>query len=1004
MKKIIKLTIAYIILGNYNAQAQCWENINTATTDWRKNNSANTWNWTQENFDVYLTNQTGATQVKSPFWVTQGASTNNNPHLWDFRKYITADKKDFHPEDGWELVTKQFGILSNNESEKETNPFFALYNKYTGKLRCFLLIVNGENNFNTGAMLHIEFERGVRKTGLFQHMKPIAKEVLNFDPLINSQNPNFIINTNYYWLFSETVVAYDPCTCFEYPSTIGNTDSKVIFQYFLIQESDINAKINGTFKEKVTESKQSSSGNPSVSTSNLKTVDGIKGLVKAGQKGYKEYSKYKSDINKTLKQYTDSANRGRIWKDLQNLRSKNESLYDDLVTKLIPNPNEELSRDKFIKGEYVMNADEFYTIDDASFLLGLLDAAKPVIKTLPYIGAAIGAIDFLVTSTKDKEKSPELSVAPTIFEVDLTLEGTLETTASNALHQIYTPGSYTGANNFKPIYNNILGVFNILELPDFEFSLIKPNIFNITSYALNVGLENNCQKNKSNFNMTIPNNVVFKQYRPKSPLKYVVNPASDFEVVNIEAAIVTRFKGEDNLYLESPNDFNSTLAIPFHDIINTTSKDDKLYYKWYKGFGYFPEPIVTNGIGSFVNKGGKLSDMAGVEPDINLSLIQFGDLLNKSATVERIKSIENNTNLTLDFVSPNFPFKDSSIIQFRTDYLPANCFENLSITLLGNNNFSEIFTKIYVVLKHKNNPNIKPITMILSYDLKGKLLSATNANIDGSYNCKIWGKDYETDNHPLWKCGNYTFISADIDNYMYHQKSKFEITSLPFNQNFFKPHNKNYNGEQNLTVIGNLHFPDNSVVPANSNIKSGGRITFGNNVNIGSNTKIESEIQIEMSNNMNIEPDVEFNIVDNNSVKYTCHIPNYQNSHMTNNEIAAFCNKNKYKEKAFSSSVRQLEDIDTNKESNLANNNNSFKLAPNPTTANFTISVINNNEQDYSIALMDVTGKVLLNNLYNGKQTSQFIETNGLAAGIYFVKITCGNTQKTEKLIIHNNQ
>ena len=232
MKKIIKLTIAYIILGNYNAQAQCWENINTATTDWRKNNSANTWNWTQENFDVYLTNQTGATQVKSPFWVTQGASTNNNPHLWDFRKYITADKKDFHPEDGWELVTKQFGILSNNESEKETNPFFALYNKYTGKLRCFLLIVNGENNFNTGAMLHIEFERGVRKTGLFQHMKPIAKEVLNFDPLINSQNPNFIINTNYYWLFSETVVAYDPCTCFEYPSTIADTNS-IIGNFYL---------------------------------------------------------------------------------------------------------------------------------------------------------------------------------------------------------------------------------------------------------------------------------------------------------------------------------------------------------------------------------------------------------------------------------------------------------------------------------------------------------------------------------------------------------------------------------------------------------------------------------------------------------------------------------------------------------------------------------------------------------------------------------------------------
>jgi hypothetical protein len=91
---------------------------------------------------------------------------------------------------------------------------------------------------------------------------------------------------------------------------------------------------------------------------------------------------------------------------------------------------------------------------------------------------------------------------------------------------------------------------------------------------------------------------------------------------------------------------------------------------------------------------------------------------------------------------------------------------------------------------------------------------------------------------------------------------------------------------------------------------------------------------------------------------------------------------------------------------NSKNKNIQFKatISPNPTTANFTVSIFNNNEQDYNIALMDVTGKVLLNNLYNGKQTSQFIETYGLAAGIYFVKITCGNTQKTEKLIIHNNQ
>ena len=127
-------------------------------------------------------------------------------------------------------------------------------------------------------------------------------------------------------------------------------------------------------------------------------------------------------------------------------------------------------------------------------------------------------------------------------------------------------------------------------------------------------------------------------------------------------------------------------------------------------------------------------------------------------------------------------------------------------------------------------------------------------------------------------------------------------------------------------------------------------------------------------------------------------------------QVSAFCgNNNKYKAQTFSQSAikrekeeyeaRQIREEEAIKQKSII----AFKLAPNPTTGNFTVSIFNNNEQDYSIALMDVTGKVLLNNLYNGKQTSQLIETNGLAAGIYFVKITCGNTQKTEKLIIQSN-
>ncbi|MDP2175228.1 MAG: T9SS type A sorting domain-containing protein [Bacteroidota bacterium] len=1003
MKQIKQIIIFLIVIfNNYNIKAQCWNNINTPTTDWRNFGvqgnqlSNNSWNWTQEEFDLYLTNQTDVTKIRSPFWVYQGSTTNNNPALFEFRRHQQAANKDFHPEDGWELVTKNFGINSSNPSDRVTYPFYALYNKYSGKLRCFMLIVNGENNNNQGAMLRISFA-DQRKTALFQHMKPIANDVVHFNPKVNSENTNFYSNSNYYWLFSETVVAYDPCTCQEFQEYL-NTYSTILFEYFFIQESKMDAKINGTFKEKVTEGKQSMTGNPTYSSSEMMSADGVKKMVNAGQKGYKDFSKYKTDINKYLKDYTDTANRIRIWKKLQDLRGKNKSLYDDVVTNLLPgSQTENLDYSKFIKGEYVMNANEFFTVDDAEGILDLLVGAKKVVGFLPYVGAAIGVIDFFVSSTK--EKNSPVSVAPTIFEVDLTLQGTLKSNSKADVHQIYTPGNYNGDDNYKPIYNNILGVFNILELPEFEYGEVKPNVFNITSYGLSFDLSNECKKNTSKLNNEDgAKDVIFKQYKPKTPLKYVLNPASDLEVVSVEAAIVTRFYGKDRLFLDQPKDYNNTLALPFYNLITHPDIKDTLFDWGYPNYGYSTKP-KHNG---YINNNKRLHTTSGTLIS-NLAPIKIPNI---SAAAKRIQSIENNTNLILDFVSPNYPFADSSVIQFRTDYLPANCLENLSITLLGNNNFSEVFLKVYVLLKHKSNTNLKPVTMILSYDLQGKLLNATKSNIEGSYNSNVWGTDWvEHGPNCCFKCGNSLYFeSGEVSNYIYSTNLGFKLNSIPFNNDFFKSHNINYNGEQYLTAIGDLHLPDNSIVPPNSLIRAGGIITFGSNVSIGTNTIIESEQKIEIKNPININPRVELRIVENNSVKYNCYIPNYQNSHLTNSEISNFCNKNKYKEKAFSSSVRPKENKDSSKMSTLIKNEITFTLHPNPTTANFTVSIFNNNEQDYSIALIDVTGKVLFNNSYNGKQTSQFIETNGLAAGIYFVKITCGNTQKTEKLIIHSNQ
>ncbi|MDP2174679.1 MAG: T9SS type A sorting domain-containing protein [Bacteroidota bacterium] len=177
------------------------------------------------------------------------------------------------------------------------------------------------------------------------------------------------------------------------------------------------------------------------------------------------------------------------------------------------------------------------------------------------------------------------------------------------------------------------------------------------------------------------------------------------------------------------------------------------------------------------------------------------------------------------------------------------------------------------------------------------------------------------------------------------------------------------------------------------------RISTNLKTSNGAKVRIFATEEIIIDPNVEIDPNIEL-IISKNPFQQL-HPQNLKD----NLYVKDFCENKisglQYKANNWASSVPPAFSIDDN-----LDNNNDFinklisTISPNPTTANFTVSIFNNNEQDYSIALMDVTGKVLFNISYNGSQTSQFIETNGLAAGIYFVKITCGNTQKTEKLII----
>ncbi len=83
-----------------------------------------------------------------------------------------------------------------------------------------------------------------------------------------------------------------------------------------------------------------------------------------------------------------------------------------------------------------------------------------------------------------------------------------------------------------------------------------------------------------------------------------------------------------------------------------------------------------------------------------------------------------------------------------------------------------------------------------------------------------------------------------------------------------------------------------------------------------------------------------------------------------------------------------------------ADNNNQFNIYPNPTNGIVFINSKTEINNDYSISVTDITGRVLLSNTnahLSGKQSVQLNIAN-LASGAYFVKLQNGNQHYTKRI------
>jgi hypothetical protein len=457
--------VVLFVLITENARSQCFNTINTPTTDWEAPNTVNTWNWTQEFFDDMYISSDGipgaAPLVISPFYPPNDLSDNPNVEHFHF-DYAEHGYNglDFHPQDGWELLVKNFG----SAEIPETYPLFALYNRFTGLIRVFVYIpVAPVGDLQNGALIKLHFNnsQNERRSALLAHLIPIYNDINDFDYASEMSTPNYYVNQDNFWLYAEFPAAYDPCTC-TYPS-------KLNIEVNWIESSDVTLEgdLTGTISQVMETTQNVTTADEGFMAISDFTIADFQNLYKAGQKAYTSWDKYAD-------QALDFANDNQSW--------------------LGPSLGLDLS-----------NLSQWTAV-------------------VPYVGTAIGILDFFLEGGKKTEevKKPE----PMVFETSQKFVATGQIVTQSAIldKTFITPSSDINAVSLQPIYNNTLGVVAVMEKPTLQF-VEYSDINQVSTHKI-------------------------RQYKPAGSFSYKVNPASGMRVRKIDVACQVRYV---NVSTQNPN-------------------------------------------------------------------------------------------------------------------------------------------------------------------------------------------------------------------------------------------------------------------------------------------------------------------------------------------------------------------------------------------------------------------------------------------------------------------
>lgn len=476
------LLILLSISFSYRGFSQC-DDFSSANFE----HTTNFWDWRSNELGNYrsfiINDQNVVTELElpNPFF----PQIYSAPNISDL--FLNSATKDFEPVDGWELIYKSFGSSLNNWVE---NPGFVLYNRFNGTLRVFLWANTDLGVGSNDAVLINKWDgNSLKASGIYAFTESVSSALESFSTDSDVAAVNIYQNPDGgMWLRFDITVAYDPCTCSNtFEGGVASPNISIMeTTASLISTGDINLQATTTVSADNTVNAGQSS-----QSSQKATIYRINDALKEGATRFDGYIKF--------------------WESTDNLVQV---------------------ADAFVKEDQKLTDVKF---SDWKIPQGL--------KVLPYVGQILAIVDLFSTGgQKTSSNSPSIVSQMTALKYSTSTTGTIS--FDNAINgfSYYTPGcpheSITDIDpTLKPVYDHVLGVFNVVRTPQLEYvqygCAVNSNIDEVyrTQYC-DLEASEYCLQEQIGIDMP-----QIWQFRLKDEPKFVINPASQLQLMDIEYSL-----------------------------------------------------------------------------------------------------------------------------------------------------------------------------------------------------------------------------------------------------------------------------------------------------------------------------------------------------------------------------------------------------------------------------------------------------------------------------------